>query len=95
MCIECKLEVCLRAAGEYPFEVPLATLPEPEPGWEEDYEWSEEEGGDEGARLAQWRADKREEMLEDLICDAQPCWSHAAFEADPVARDLIQVRPLF
>ena len=78
------------SAGEYPFEVPLATMPEPEPGWEEDYDWSDNE--DEPARLAQWRVNKREEALEDLICDAEPCWRHAAFDADPVARDLIQAR---
>jgi hypothetical protein len=36
--------------------------------------------------------DRREEALEDLICDEEPNWKHPAFENDPVARDFIQVR---
>jgi hypothetical protein len=43
-------------------------------------------------RLAAWRADRREDLLEDLICDAPPRWDRGALRADPVALDLLQVR---
>lgn len=67
----------------------MDTLPEPEPGWEDDYDFLDDE--DEETRLAQWRMDRREEALEDLICDEEPNWLHPVFEDDAVARDLIQV----
>jgi Protein kinase domain len=85
----CVLRRGRSSAGEYPFEVAADDLPEPEPGWEDDYDF--DEADDEAARLAAWRADKREELLEDRICDAEPKWSHQAFVDDPVALDLVQV----
>ena len=76
-------------AGEYPFEVKPEDLPEPDSDWEADYDFDESDT--QAERLAAWRSDKREELLEDLICDSEPCWSHEAFAADAVALDLVQV----
>ena len=69
--------------------MPATEVPEPDSDWDADC--PSDESDTESERLAQWRADKREELLEDLICDAEPDWQHAAFQEDPVALDLVQV----
>jgi serine/threonine protein kinase len=81
------MQACL-CAGSYPFDVDADALPEPEEGWEDDYDSSDSD--DMESCLKQWRADKREELIEDMICDVEPLWTHPAFDADPVALDLVR-----
>lgn len=102
----------LRFAGDYPFDVPMDTVPDPPSDWEPS---SDDEDGDDdddeydgdgteaseatdgGSRaaahaeaVAAWRSEKREELLEDLICDEEPRWEQAVWAEDPVAADLVR-----
>lgn len=88
---------CSLAAGDYPFDVPMDTVPDPPSDWEpssddddsdDDTEATDPTDSDE--RRAAWRTEKREELLEDLICDEEPGWEQAVWAADPVAADLVR-----
>lgn len=88
---------CSLAAGDYPFDVPMDTVPDPPSDWEpssddddsdDDTEATDPTDSDE--QRAAWRAEKREELLEDLICDEEPGWEQAVWAADPVAADLVR-----
>lgn len=93
------------SVGDYPFEVPMEDVPEPPSDWEDDLTDSDSDASDsEGdktsssaddeermaEKLAAWRVRKREELLEDTICDEEPEWNKPALLADPVATDLVR-----
>jgi serine/threonine protein kinase len=92
----------MHVAGDYPFEVPMEDVPEPPPDWKDDLsDCDDSDDSDvesvfssvaeqrEAEQLAAWRTRKREELLEDMICDEEPDWNKPALLADPVASDLI------
>lgn len=88
--------------GDYPFDVPMDTVPDPPSDWEpssdddcyDDGSSSATTDADDDAAaahaeaVAAWRSEKREELLEDCICDEQPRWDQAVWSVDPVAADL-------
>ena len=90
--------------GDYPFEVPMEDVPEPPSDWEDDLTDSDSDASDSeddttssadneermAEKLAAWRVRKREELLEDMICDEEPDWTKPALLADPVATDLVR-----
>lgn len=77
----------------------LEDVPEPPVDWQEEFSDSDDESCDSDAasatssakaeKLAAWRSRKREELLEDMICDQEPDWNKPALLADPVATDLV------
>lgn len=84
--------------------MPLEDVPEPPPDWQDELSESDEESSDSDAasassssdaardaeKLAAWRTRKREDLLEDMICDEEPNWNKAALLEDPVAADLVR-----
>ena len=79
----------------------LEDVPEPPAGWQDEFSDSDDDdcsasdaasvtSSVEAEKLAAWRTRKREELLEDMICDEEPDWSKPALLADPVATDLVR-----
>ena len=82
----------------------MEDVPEPPPDWQDELTDSDEDDSDSDSaeltssfaeerveeKLAAWRTRKREELLEDMICDEEPDWNKPGLLADPVACDLVQ-----